>query len=1283
MKKKLLSVLLVVCMLFGIATTAFAAPVVFTDVDASEWYADEVAWAYEQGLMSGTGLTTFSPDAATTRAMLVSILWRLEGSPAIFAPNPFEDVAAGKYYTEAVIWAYYNDIIAGLTATKFGPDNDLTREQLATILYNYAQFKGYDVTVAGTANILSYYDASDVATYAYEAMIWANANGLVLGNGGYLDPKAPAKRAQFASILYRYVDNVVEAEKEEPTPAPAPPVYGHNCTVREWIANGNGTHTGSCYCGATYTADCYFGDYVAAETEHTRTCMVCGYVEHNAHEFDEEYKCVCGAKVEIDAGETPVAIIGTTGYATVAAALGAAEEGDTIQLLAGNFETISFTKATADNLTIVGGEDVTVGTVRLVQTTNYGAPNGLTLQGITFNVEGITGSDENSDETNAINDLAVIECTFTDGAVIHLNGDCAVDGLTVKDCVFVKTDSTANPPEKTAILVQGSTKDVEITGNTISNCEFNAIQLGVIDDEVLISGNTINGTADRVLRFTTIEATAKLTISNNIITSDGDEAGELAKATSLANGSTVVLSGNTWNGKTDAEVADKLINLTYTAMVGDKGYTSVHAAIAAADPGDTVTLLKNVTVSEQVRITKAITFNGGGNTITAADDFRLNLWTVDRDRLMEVQAGATIQNVVLDSKSKAYGLQAFGTTDTVTFTGVTVLNSKGTGITINGAVVAASGLNVEGSVWAKSVNIDVSGASGAASLTLSGTNTFSDPIAICSDSYNTYDGVTKSVTVTAPGYFAVSGFTGDDVNMRVWTKDVSACEAKIGDVYYLTFVRALAVAENGATVELLDGNYTMPDGSDYINLQGKTLTITGSKNAVIDASNVDANDQFVTGATLKFEGVTLNFGHELYMGFANTASLTYKNCDITGLQLLFGETVTFEGCTIDSSENPAGKEPHSVWTYGAKNVNFIDCDFIYGNRAVNCYSDNDVVGGKQNVNFTDCTFTTTDDDSEGAVEINSCFFSVGIEVHLDDCTAPENGELAYISQWDSTNGAKTIIMINGEYVVTSAAQLQNALNNATGNATIKLMADITVAEKMTITQKAGVNIVLDGANHKFTGLLEVFGNGKSDSRTETLTIKNINFVAKAGAGSCIVSPDREVYNLYSYSHNVTVDHCTFTDPDGVVNCAAIRHEDGGDENWTVTNCVVDNTMHSIFQVQNVEDDGLKVSYCTVSSKNGANLNSTTKLQMDHCNFDVKGYAIRFGVNSGGNLGAEKNYVVSDSTLKSACDDGDAVIIFRASAVDAKLTLTNTTLTGTTEFKGNTSATTIIIDGVEQ
>lgn len=246
------------------------------------------------------------------------------------------------------------------------------------------------------------------------------------------------------------------------------------------------------------------------------------------------------------------------------------------------------------------------------------------------------------------------------------------------------------------------------------------------------------------------------------------------------------------------------------------------------------------------------------------------------------------------------------------------------------------------------------------------------------------------------------------------------------------------------------------------------------------------------------------------------------------------------------------------------------------------------------------------------------------------------------------------------------------MDDATTDLYLSLLSDMNGNVK--ITQKAGVNVVIDGNNKSFEGVMTTFGNG-NQTGSETLTIKNLNFIAANAASACILSPDKTVYNSYSYAHNVTVENCTFKDPNGGLDCAAIRHEDGGDKNWTIKGCEVDNTMHSILQVNNVIGK-LSMDGCTVLSKNGANLNSCTNVEVTGCNFDVTGYALRFGVKTGGNPDEAKNFSIEKSHLKSACDDGDAVIMFRKSAVNATLTLTDTMLEGTNKISGQTGDTTI-------
>ena len=149
--------------------------------------------------------TKFSPDVDLTRGMLVTILYRLENEPAT-GSCPFSDVAKNAYYADPIAWAAAHEIVTGYSDTTFGPDDSLTREQLATILYRYAQYKGYDVSVGEDTNILSYKDFDEIHTYAIPAMQWACGAGILQGSSGALHPTATATRAQVATILMRYCE---------------------------------------------------------------------------------------------------------------------------------------------------------------------------------------------------------------------------------------------------------------------------------------------------------------------------------------------------------------------------------------------------------------------------------------------------------------------------------------------------------------------------------------------------------------------------------------------------------------------------------------------------------------------------------------------------------------------------------------------------------------------------------------------------------------------------------------------------------------------------------------------------------------------------------------------------------------------------------------------------------------------------------------------------------------------------------------------------------------------
>ena len=177
----------------------------FTDISEKDWFYGDVMFVYENGLMLGTSKTLFSPHGTVMRGMMATILWRMEGSPVPKGKNSFTDVEAGKWYADAITWTAENGIFAGYGKDKFGPDDPITREQLAAIFYRYADYKGYDLTVKGDLD--KFKDADKITDYAKTAMQWAVGSGLVKGkSGNLLDSQGTATRAEIAAVLHRFIE---------------------------------------------------------------------------------------------------------------------------------------------------------------------------------------------------------------------------------------------------------------------------------------------------------------------------------------------------------------------------------------------------------------------------------------------------------------------------------------------------------------------------------------------------------------------------------------------------------------------------------------------------------------------------------------------------------------------------------------------------------------------------------------------------------------------------------------------------------------------------------------------------------------------------------------------------------------------------------------------------------------------------------------------------------------------------------------------------------------------
>lgn len=184
----------------------------FTDVPVGSWYYDAVLYAYEKGLMNGISETSFAPDGTTTRAQIVTILHRLEGSPKAIQAN-FSDVPKQQWFSDSISWAASEGIVNGYGNGAFGPNDNITREQMAAILYRYAQYKGINVQNGRLDDLLGFEDVLDVSAYALDAMKWVCSAGIINGTSATtLSPQSQSTRAQAATILMRFCQSFLDAE---------------------------------------------------------------------------------------------------------------------------------------------------------------------------------------------------------------------------------------------------------------------------------------------------------------------------------------------------------------------------------------------------------------------------------------------------------------------------------------------------------------------------------------------------------------------------------------------------------------------------------------------------------------------------------------------------------------------------------------------------------------------------------------------------------------------------------------------------------------------------------------------------------------------------------------------------------------------------------------------------------------------------------------------------------------------------------------------------------------
>lgn len=467
------------------------------------------------------------------------------------------------------------------------------------------------------------------------------------------------------------------------------------------------------------------------------------------------------------------------------------------------------------------------------------------------------------------------------------------------------------------------------------------------------------------------------------------------------------------------------------------------------------------------------------------------------------------------------------------------------------------------------------------------------------------------------------------------------------------------------TIQMGEGTYTtttIPAGVKFVGV---------GDNSVLDVKDATP----AVNGDVNIENAKVVHSNANYTGFQHTADSYYKGVTIEGQPFLYGNKIVFEDCTFIQTSSDA----YNVWTYDAKDVTFKNCTFNSAGKAILVYHEN-LESYNRVVTFEDCDINASSTvDGKAAIEIDSSSpndlnASGKYTINIDSKTTAtgfSTNTKSGNSLWNQKKGDKAEVYVDGVRVVTNAEELSAVAKYASADISAKFYNDI--AGDATLIQKENVKIFIDGNKYSYDGSIII--DGKS-ARYETagVTIQNVNFTGDSNSADAYINLGKEGDNNTRYTNHVTVKDCTFS-TNSDTDVVAIKSYTGGDYNLNLIGCTVNESMHSFVQVTNIEK-GLKFNGCKVYSKNGINLNNTPTFDLDGCTFDTKGYAIRVGVNGSINTD-KKTFNVSNSTLKSACDDGDAVIIFRDNATYAEMTLTKTTIEGTTKYSGNTTQTTIV------
>ena len=714
----------------------------------------------------------------------------------------------------------------------------------------------------------------------------------------------------------------------------------------------------------------------------------------------------------------------------------------------------------------------------------------------------------------------------------------------------------------------------------------------------------------------------------------------------------------------------------YDESVWDKAMKVMNAQElqAAIDAGEAAIMLSaDIDVAESIVIPENtnIALNMNGHTITGtgldADGNREHV-LVNNGTLTVV--GGTVTSTGTNGGSAIYN---YGT---LTLDKVTVVGAPTDTTTTSYASYA---VNTVGTLTVNDSNISGRGAIGAtdgAQVTVNG-GTYKSPVPAWGHCIYA-NGAGTNVTISggnfsegfdsAPNDWTYMIYAGNGAKVTVNGGTFSAWDSAAPVDYY---------ADDSSTIEISGGKFeanpSNQNGKNYV-VNGYKAQLTGGTYHVVP-ENIDAvvstNDELAAALQVGGKEIILTAGEftaDLYniasrdsLVITGQGAATKLNFANQQVRLDLFDKLTISNCTIGRMVNKSWGQlvfsssatPGGVYTISNCIFNGESTQGIFINQNVDA-----------TINIENCTFND-DFGREGAITIqdNNAVFTVNVKGCKFNNIPDTSNDIAVADNKNVESGNWTL-NVDGEKAVATAVQLANAVAN--GATDITLACDIV--DNVTIGQQPDVKITIDGAGHKLTNGLLV--DGKSATYTTAgLTIKNVNFVADSiTADACIQLGNGN--DATRYTCNVTVENCTFDVPGAV----GVKSYTGGDKNLTITGCTATANAHSLVQAAGI--DGLKVSGCKIYSKNGINTNQSDNVVISGCTADVKGYAVRFGASSG-TTGVAENYKIENCNLKSACEDGDAVIILRGTAEKATLTITNTTIEGTIEINNTATDATVV------